>query len=258
MYYKFLLLTSLFSFISALNEMPNGLGGAFLDIICTPSQVKLGEPFTINFKYNTTFNRKVDAHIDILNADTKEWYSGNMTKMDKSVGFVSLDVTIPENAVQPFIYKVFVAPSGEPFPNMLAEKGLSINIGNTIINPCEPFESNETNLPKNTNNDYVQLESVKLCLNDFTLKIKYNLVTEDIATLNFDIMSVSMDKFIYAGESVDIEKGENNFTTSIIVPHSLLNTLIEPFYCIVTMVPLHKTWEERIAEDRKYNIDTQC
>jgi hypothetical protein len=227
-------------------DLSEGLGGASIDILCSPPQVPLDLSFAINLKYQTQVPRNVDVHVDVLNAITKEWYTGSLVQMDYPVGYVSTNITIPNTAEQPFIYKVFVAPRGEPFPNMLAEKGLAINIGDEIEGACIPFKNNGSQLSTKNYGDYVII--TKSCDNNVTTT--YNLESNIEATLAFDLMNTSTNMLITSGYSYNIMRGTRNLTTYFNMPEDTNGT-----YVIATMVPINGNWTERIAEGRTYRVN---
>jgi len=101
-----------------------GLGGATIEVMCHPETVAMGKPFTVNVKYTSDIKRPVDVHVDVLNAHTKAFYAGKWEEFDTQAGEVSLTIQMPSWGVEePFLWKVFLTPRGEPFPNMLAETG---------------------------------------------------------------------------------------------------------------------------------------
>jgi len=101
-----------------------GLGGAKVDVMCHPGTVAMGKPFTVNVNFTSDIKRPVDVHVDVLNAQTKTYYAGKWEEFDTQAGMASLTIKMPDTGVtEPFLWKVFVTPRGEPFPNMLAETG---------------------------------------------------------------------------------------------------------------------------------------
>ncbi len=101
-----------------------GLGGAKVEVMCHPDTVAMGKTFTVNVNFTSDVKRPVDVHVDVLNAQTKAFYAGKWEEFDTQAGAASLTIKMPEWGVtEPFLWKVFVTPRGEPFPNMLAETG---------------------------------------------------------------------------------------------------------------------------------------
>lgn len=247
---RLITLFTLFSFVSAKflrnnSDLTEGLGGCELEILCAPSQVPLNTSFTVNFKYQTQFPRHVDIHFDILNAISKEWYVGTEMSSKYPIGYISTNITIPPNAKQPFIYKVFVTPYNEHFPNMLAEKGLFIIIGDTVKNECKPFKNHFKNLTETNFGDYLEVEH--FCKGNVT--VKYNLESNLDATLIVDhmnkedyLLSYAYSKMITNGTDIATMK-INNYTQT------------EDSYIVVSIVPVNGNWTERLAETRTYNLD---
>lgn len=248
---RILSIFTLFSFVSAKflrnnSDLTEGLGGCELEILCAPTQVPLNTSFTVNFKYTTQFPRHVDIHFDILNAITKEWYVGTETSTKSPIGFISTNITIPSNATQPFMYKLFVTPHNEPFPNALAEKGLYIIIGDTVKNECKSFKNYFKNLTETDYGDYLEVES--FCKGN--VSVKYNLKSNIEATLIVDHMNKE-DYLINYAYSKMITNG-TNFATMKINNY----TQTENSYIVASIVPVNGNWTERLAEARTYNVDT--
>lgn len=83
----------------------------------------------MNVNFTSDVKRPVDLHVDVLNAKTKEYYAGKWEEFDTQAGSASLTITMAkENVYEPFLWKVFLTPRGEPFPNMLAETGTCVPI----------------------------------------------------------------------------------------------------------------------------------
>jgi hypothetical protein len=83
-----------------------GLGGASVEVLCYPQQVARGQPFTVNVRYSTDILRPVDIHVDVLNANTKMFYSGAEKSMNTMQGEMSLTMTMANEAQEPFLWKV--------------------------------------------------------------------------------------------------------------------------------------------------------
>lgn len=68
----------------------------------------------MNANFTSDVFRPVDLHVDLLNAQTKEFYTGKWVEFDTQAGMASITLTLPYNAQEPFLWKVFLAPRGEP------------------------------------------------------------------------------------------------------------------------------------------------
>lgn len=43
-----------------------GLGGGMVEVLCAPTQVAIGQPFTVNVHYMNDIKRPVDVHVSVL------------------------------------------------------------------------------------------------------------------------------------------------------------------------------------------------
>lgn len=230
-----------------------GLGGAVVQVLCSPQQVSLGQPFTVNVAYQTDIKRPVDIHVDVLNAQTKAFYAGTTIPMDFQKGQVSATVKMSDYAQEPFLWKVFVAPRGEPFPNMLAETGFVAHLGPNTIQSCQPFMNYGEDIANSPNVDYVVLTGVPGQVTrggTLSVKIRYNLVSTDKASIVASLMRKGPNMLIVANGD-KAQRGVNEITLNLPVP---ADAATEPVYVVATMTPEGGSWESRLAEDRTYNV----
>jgi len=233
-------------------SISNGLGGAVLNLTCYPVQVSLGEPFYVNANYSIDEPRIVDIHLDVLNAETKQWYAGTQKTLYSHSGSVSLGLTIPE-AQNPLMWKVFITPTLEPFPNMLAETGFNAPLGSGLITACQIIPDtfqNGTFLDSN----YVLLDRSripKLLVPDkiYSIPIYYNLLQSDTPTqINISIMKKDTNTVLSYNNTI-ARVGKNLVQFDLPVPD-----YDGPIYIISSLVKINGTWQDRYAEDRTYNV----
>lgn len=232
-----------------------GLGGATVDVLCHPDQIALNEEFTVNVGYMTDVKRPVDIYVDVLNAQTKEWYAGTTIPMDTQTGNVSATIKMSSQAAEPFLWKVFVAPRGEPFPNMLAETGFVAHLGPTTVQTCKTFKNFGEDLKNPPNVDYLLLEDVPTTVQPgqtITVTSHYNLVSAANAIVTASLMKKGPNMLIASGAGDPVTKGNGVLEIPIVVP---AGTTVEPVYIVTTMTPVGKGWEDRLAEDRTYQVN---
>ena len=237
--------------------------GANLDIICSPSQIKPEESFAIQVKYKTDIPREVDIHFDVINEKTKKWITGTMVESDYQTGSLSLNVTVPKDIKKEFvIWKVFVTSRGEMFPNMLAEKGLAIDIGNSVIHSCSSLFLKGKNITKSSSNvDFVLLETKDLKCGKNIIIFQSQVHSQKHAYLTFNLMDIDTNMLIYsAPEKIQINSSVIHLKGSYI--NDIYNMTVnipkikeKNVYSIAMLSP-DGTWDNRLSDDRHYNIQT--
>lgn len=229
-----------------------GLGGATVQVLCSPQQVAPGMPFTVNVAYQTDVKRPVDIHVDVLNAQTKAFYAGSTTPVDYQKGQLSANIVMAVGATEPFLWKVFVAPRGEPFPNMLAETGFVAHIGDSVIGDCPQLGVSGYDLAP-APVDSMRLTSVPPTVpigGYLPIGVSYSLVSQDSAVVTASLMRKATNTLISEGSGMAY-RGDGALSIPIQVPADIAS---EPVYVVATLVPPGKTWNDRLAEDRTYNI----
>lgn len=232
-----------------------GLGGAKVDVLCHPQQVAAGQSFTVNANFMSDVKRPVDLHVDVLNAETKEFYAGKWVEFDTQAGAASLTIDMPYNVREPFLWKVFLAPRGEPFPNMLAETGFVSHLGPNVVGNCESFKSYGWNPPEMADNDqkvdYVMLTAYPADITPggrAVVDVEYNLASVPAASISAALMRKGPNLII--SSAADAAKpGQHTTRIAIPVPS---NAPKEAVYIVATLTPAGGSWENRLAEDRTY------
>jgi hypothetical protein len=222
--------------------------GANIDLLCVPNQVRLNESFAIQIQYETDIPRDIDIHFDVIDEPTKTWVTGMMVESNYQTANVSLNVTVPQNIIKEnIIWKVYLSPRGESFPNMLAEKGLAIDFGNEIVHPCSEMLLTGHNITNKPIRDFVLLETKNLTN---VIYIRSQLFSQRDAYITFNIMDSQTNMLIYsAPENIHVKLGNTNELYNMTVNIPKLNQT--KIYSIVMLSP-DGSWENRLAEDRHY------
>lgn len=232
-----------------------GLGGAWVNILCFPEQVARNQPFNVNVEWKTDVKRPIDVHVDVLDATTKQFYAGETKKFEEIAGQATFTLTLPPDAKEPFLWKVFVTPRDEPFPNMLAESGMNIGLGNNVQGNCPIIKTQSwdpafvpvvnslmmTNKPKMLN---------AIPGRTYPIQVKYALMSEPQATITASFMYKGTNTLI-SSEGITAKYGQHKAVIDLELP---VNVRSEPIYIVTTMTPIGKTWNDRLAEDRSYNV----
>ena len=232
-----------------------GLGGAWVNILCYPQQVAPNQPFNVNVEWKTDIKRPIDVHVDVLDATTKQFYAGETKKFEEVAGQSTFTLTLPQNAQEPFLWKVFVTPRDEPFPNMLAESGMNIGLGNNVQGNCPVIKTQSWDPAFVPVVNSLMLVNKPKILNavpgrTYPIQVKYALMSEPQATITASFMYKGTNTLI-SSEGVVAKYGQHTDTIELQLP---LNVRNEPIYIVTTMTPVGKTWNDRLAEDRSYNV----
>ena len=163
-------------------------------------------------------------------------------------------MTVPQivHDVSQVLWKVFITPRGQNFPNMLAETGIAPEIvgGEKKSDGCPPIPT-ESNTVIKHNIDSMWIESV----NDFSVTINYSLASASVALIDISVIDNNTNEWLFGMPTIQIEKTENTkktlmFPSSFFIPSSWLtrnNSYIE-----AVLVPIGKIWDDRLAQDRIY------
>lgn len=235
-----------------------GLGGANLTILCQPQSVRKGDPVNIGLTYSLDVPRLADIHFDLLGAIDKAWLAGTTASLDKNNGSLSINLTVPAdlNDTANVIWKVFVTPRNETFPNMLAEVGLNIPITDRIIGQC-PFIAPASNGVIHDNVDFILIEPRHFNYSRaFNLTVTYALHSRDWAEVNANLMDARTDDWIFGLPVTVVPKtpGKNKNVTLHIPAAPWMQFIHEhvKLYIDVSLTPIASDWSHRLAKDRIY------
>jgi len=237
---------------------PHGLGGANISVICQPTMVQKGGVVNVQVNYTVDVVRPIDLHFDILQEPEKKWLAGNQIPLHDNNGSLSINLTLPlEFDEKNVLWKLFLTPRGDRFPNMLAETGLLLPIGDQTNHQC-PYSPLESNIVIHENIDFILIQycdTELLYLHDFNIEIIYALNTLTDAQIDINIMNEDTNEWIWGLPSIPIEN-TNHKNKSILIKGSnfIHELLLDPIYLDVSLVPSGKTWYDRLAEDRTYRI----
>jgi hypothetical protein len=237
----------LFNFVTACFAKP--FIGAKLNVTCVPTQVVLNESFSIQVQYKTDIPREVDIHFDVIDGRTNEWVTGSVVESNFQVGKVSLNVTVPATVdIEKVVWKVFVAPRGQVYPDIFDEKYPTIIFGDTVINPCSELPLKGKNLTATPVVDYVLIETKNLTSGTNTVLLRAKLFSRNQAELTYNIMSEN-NTLLASGEIVNVTSNSTNdvYNMTVDIPTSLP----DKYYSIAMLSP-NGEWKNRYAEDRYY------
>lgn len=223
-------------------------------VLCAPKQVAPAQTFTINAWYSLKKARPVDIHIDVLNQASKQWYAGAIVPMEDQQGQVSASLTLPREAQGELLWKIYAAPRGEPFPNFLAESGISIPLGSTVIDDCTPFTSSGQNPWVKEVDNLMFKSKPNLLLKNVPAKfaIHYDLVSMESAFLTLSLLNAATQEYL-GGQTIEIDHHSHDAELQVVVPSHARG----PLYVIAYLSPRGGSWKNSVAEDRIYTLELQ-
>lgn len=227
---------------------PHGLGGASLELICQPRSISKNSEINIQVLYQVDANRPVDLHFDVL--QNKVWLAGTQRSLYDNNGTLSINLTLPTHFDDSnLLWKVFLTPLGDRFPNMLAETGLApMVLSDTVDHQC-PYAPLQSSKVIRKDIDSVIINQIVVHPPD-PLSITYSLISYPNALLNINFMSESTNLLVVPVTTEIVEKGYNKTVTIHLLPIEDTTDL----YLDVSLVPIGLTWFDRLAEDRTYQI----
>lgn len=266
----FAIIATLFAVSFAQDKFENDVG-----LLCYPSQVAIGEPVNVNIWYTLTHEKAVDIHLNLLNLNTKLYYGGQIIPVDGQRGEVTASFVLPENVEEPFMWKVYLTPRDEPFPNFIdgkgadkqgvSETGMLIPLGATVEGQCEDIGRNSYTPNLRSPNSYVEIIEKPKTFNDgedITLGVQ-TFSAIGPAEVTMTLMKQGENEVI-TSTTVQVEGGLNEQMISLPTPAGKENynvlyrndvTDVEyPVYVIVYMTPLGGNWEDSVGSDRVYSI----
>lgn len=217
----------------------------------------------IQVDYHVDIVRPVDLHFDVLLEPEKKWLSGNQMALTENNGSVSLNLTFPnefpmDSDSSRLLWKIFITPHRDRFPNMLAETGLapvaitSTTGVSTTVCPYLPLQSNNVT---RDDVDFVLIDTKVDFLQP--VRVVYALRSQDKAILNINLVLESTNEVVWSSPIHIVSKTHHgNRTLEIGVPSIALESLIDlgNLYFDVSIVPIGSTWDQRLAEDRTYQV----
>jgi hypothetical protein len=220
-----------------------GLGGAFINILCFPDYIKINDTVNVQLYYEIYSPRNSVLHFHALDDITKTYYAGNEINLNNSNGCININLTLPSFARNPILWKIFISPDNETFPNMLAETGISTQISDFYSDSLNCIKYPIIN--KIDFKPFVIIKNLHKNLTILNFQLLYN--TNVTAEISVHLMDRKTNNLLKQGQTVIVNnRGELflSIDTVNITNYYLLTTLIEP----------DKTWTNRLAEDRKYNL----
>lgn len=81
---------------SELNEAEwQSIPKPMLKVLCAPDAVQPGEDYYVTFEWWSAMKRPLVIHLDLLNADTKEWLAGDEVEVTGASGKVATRIVVP-------------------------------------------------------------------------------------------------------------------------------------------------------------------
>jgi hypothetical protein len=222
-------------------------------VTCAPKTVKAGTPFFITVNFNTFYSRPVGVHVDMLDSNTKTYLAGDIVTANGATGNVTAKVVVPAEAQEPFEYNVFLTPSGESWPNVLASTTFSAPLSDKVTEPCAPIKGKSAGPDIAPDFDYVVLNSFPQTFTagqSFPVTLGYNLATATAPTTVSVAMMRSTDNSLVASAAAPAQAGLNQAKLNLAVPADVVGQQV---YLVANLTPEGKAWEDRLAEDRIYN-----
>lgn len=237
-------------FLTEMKLYPGGLGGASVEVSCKPDSISLGDIININVLYSIDVDRPTDLHFDLLQEPEKVWLAGNQVELDKNNGSLSINLTVPHTIedVSQLLWKVFITPRGQGFPNMLAETGIAVKIGETSHHLC-PSVPTESNIVANNDIDYIWIQSI----NAYSITINYALRSLPAAIIHINLIDNDVNEWLTGLPGIEVKKTSSVHKT-ILLPTGFWS-LFSDNYIEAVLLPNGKTWDDRLAQDRVYLTD---
>lgn len=244
--------------ISSAVLYPTGLGGAHLSVLCQPTRVAKGGIANIQVQYSVDVNRPTDLHFDLLQEPGKQWLAGETIALSDNNGSLSINVTVPLQLDETrILWKVFLTPRGDRFPNMLAELGLNLPITDESSPPC-PYLYPTSNVVTQQDIDFVIIQSSDSNITSstpFTLTIVYALRTQEQGYIGVNVMDEQTNTWIFGIPIIPVERTDHNQTIHLNIDHLFSHILpADSIYLDVSLNPLNMDWDHRLAEDRTYKL----
>lgn len=228
-----------------------------LEVICAPRQVRPSSFFHINVAYDIREPLRADLHFDFLDETTKMWLAGETIRLPSYQGNISIGMQLPPDKTPPvYIWKVYLSPHNEVFPNMLAEKGLAILIGDEndagcpMLPPPLPSDSYDARGVDYLILDHLESRTDSRCR--ISIGLHYQLRTREEAFLSIVLMKRTNE--IYAADPIrPIHQNDKNTTLHLDLDFPLPFSN-QSLYLEASLLPsATSTWEDRLAEDRMYH-----
>jgi len=257
--------------VSAQDKFENDVG-----MTCYPQVVAAGQPVNVNVWYTLTHARPVDIHVNLLNHDSKLYYAGNIVEVDGQRGEATVSFTLPDFVQEPFMWKVYLTPRGEPFPNFIdgkgadkqgvSETGMVIPLGAEVVGQCPDIGVNSfTPNVRGMGNSYVQIVNKPDTFNDGA---PLSIDVESYSTIGPADVTMTLMKqgenTVIASTTVPVEAGKSMQTITLDTPagkgaydvkyRNDVTNVEYPVYVVVYMTPKAGSWEQSVASDRVYTI----
>lgn len=198
----------------------------------------------IRVAYGMDIVRPVDLHFDVLQEPQKVWLAGSTRFLGSdNNGSLSINLTLPDTIPDPsdILWKVFLTPHGQRFPNMLAETGISLPITDAAATGQCPYLPLVSSAHTNEGIDYVLINRTAA-----GFFIKHGLASSDEAELHTAVMDEATNLWLWGEPIRDVRRGEGTLVIDDLPFFPM------PVYLDVSLIPPGGSWDGRLAEDRVY------
>jgi hypothetical protein len=201
----------------------------------------------------------VDLHFDVLQEPEKKWLSGSQIPLFDNNGSLSINLTLPfEFNEEKIIWKVFLTPAKDRFPNMLTEVGLNIPFTNETLSQC-PYLPLVSNNISNDNIDFILISSLsKNTTNNesFHFEVSYALNSHSKGEISIQFMDEYTNEWVFGLPIVFVENTNHQNKTLVFELNDLYVNFLDytSIYLDVSLNPFGLDWFHRLAEDRTYQL----
>ena len=272
-----LALFTVFAVAAAQNKWENAVG-----INCNPTQVAAGQPVNVNVWWTLDHKRPVDIHLNVLNKYSKLYYSGKILQVNEQRGEATLTIDqLAWEAQDPFMWKVYLTPRDEPFPNFVegigfeahAETGFEAPLGYEVLNQCPNIGVKEQtpNVRGGAPSDATYVEIVKkpaMFWDGGDIELEVEVFAKDFAgDITATLMKQGENEVIASATKTNIPKGKSTQKITINTPPGKENYVVNyrndvtnveyPVYIVVYFTKKGGAWDDKLSSDRTYTVVLQ-
>jgi hypothetical protein len=247
------------NFYSAIHVLTLGLGCKVHERrLIRLRKIILNQEFYINIKYLSYLNRPIDIYLQFYN-NSNIVFLENKIEMTKQLGYVSIGNTINDTSLKNIKTEILITPKNEPKINLLNFKEFNLIVADKKNNNCKYFlyQGFTPLLVPSIDSVYLKSYETHLIYNSIIeINVQYNLVSLDIAQLNFYLMGKNNNNIINHGSSIIINRGLHDINGNITIPRAVIHSgIYTTVYVAVYMIPLNSSLISSIAEDKTYLLN---
>ena len=272
-----LALFALLSVAAAQDKWENAVG-----ITCNPTQVAAGQPVNVNVWWTLDHKRPVDIHLNVLNKESKLYYSGKIVQVEEQRGEATLTIDqLAWEAQDPFMWKVYLTPRDEPFPNFVegigfekhAETGFEAPLGYEVLGQCENIGVKEVTPNVRgggiSGATYVEIiEKPATFYDGGDIELKIDVFAKDFkGDITATLMKQGENEVIASATKTNVPQGRSTQSIKIKTPAGKENYVVNyrndvtnveyPVYIVVYFTKTGGDWDDKISSDRTYTVVLQ-